>query len=353
MGIELGSWVPELLVALFIFGYSMRSTVFPIFDIRMFVLNCRLRVKKIGLYFHLAVIIVLFNVVSFSTQPYGQPINNFMSDLDSIYNKLDVFWSLEDGCFGRDNTAIELGIYNDSVFDIIRFAPVLSNGDVGVWLFNQASTWPIYFLYPVFFFIFMRGRPIHFFLFNYFLLIHRLRNATPLFHNKLFKFNVKSRYKSALLPSAFLGHFKNTDTQQGSMSFYMNYGRIDLVYSRFIILTFRKGLNYHILASLYSTLSKKRLTFLSLFLSNQDRTFFFNLLMVLKKKGYYAVVVDKKYNKNVVKAMIQHKIVFFIDFSFTARGGFYLLAGLATSLLHFALLKKYSQQMNQYRSLLK
>lgn len=131
----------------------------------------------------------------------------------------------------------------------------------------------------------------------------------------------------------------------------MDYGRIDLVYSKFVILTFKKGLNYHVLASLYSTISRQRLAFISLFLSNQDRTFFFNLLSVLKKKGYYAIVVDKKYNKNAVKSMIQHKVIFFIDFSFSSRGGFYLIAGLATSLLHFALLKKYFYQFNQSRTL--
>lgn len=190
-------------------------------------------------------------------------------------------------------------------------------------------------------------------LFNYFLLIHRIRTTTPLFNNKLFRFNVKSKYNATTLPSSLLAEYANSKGLVGSLGGYMDYGRIDLVYSRFIILTFKKGLNYHVLASLYSTLSRQRLAFISLFLSNQDRTFFFNLLMVLKKRGYYAIVVDKKYNKNAVKSMIQHKVIFFIDFSFTSRGGFYLIAGLATSLLHFALLKKYFYQFNQPRALCK
>lgn len=171
-----------------------------------------------------------------------------------------------------------------------------------------------------------------------------MRTTTPIFSNKLFKLNVKSKYRKTVVPSTFLSEYSGSQGLVGSLGSYMDYGRVDLVYSKFVILTFKKGLNYHVLASLYATLSRRRLAFVSMFLSNQDRTFFFNLLATLKKKGYYAVVVDKKYNKNAVKAMIQHKVIFFIDFSFSSRGGFFLIAGLATSLLHFALIKKYFYQ---------
>lgn len=162
LGIELSSWIPELLIAVFVLSYSYRTSILPIWDVRFFTLSCKLRIKKIGLYLHLLVVILFFNIVAFSIQPYGQPINNNLSGFDLTFNKIDIFWTAEDGCFGRGNTTFELGIYNDSIFDVMRFLPLVHGSYVSVWLLNQVSVWPIYFLYPSFFIILFRAKSRHF-----------------------------------------------------------------------------------------------------------------------------------------------------------------------------------------------
>ena len=114
-----------------------------------------------GLYLHALVVLLLFNAASFTLQPYGQPLNNHLSGFDLTYNKVDIFWASEDGAFGRGNIPLELAVYNDSIFDIMRFLPLVHGGYVSVWLLNQVSVWPIYFLYPSIFLVLFRAKSRH------------------------------------------------------------------------------------------------------------------------------------------------------------------------------------------------
>lgn len=118
--------------------------------------------RKVGLYAHVLVIFIIFNLLSFLVQPYGQPINNHLSGFDLTANNIDLFWTAEDGCLGLSNTAMELGLYHDSIFDVVRFFPLVHGGYVSVWLLNQVSIWPIYFLYPSVFLVLFRAKSRHF-----------------------------------------------------------------------------------------------------------------------------------------------------------------------------------------------